>query len=146
MVLVNGSEGIGTGWSSYIPNYNPRDIVANVRRLLNGDPMLPMDPWYRGFRGTIEKNVKECGISYTVSGILEEVNETTIRITELPIRRWTQDYKEFLESISVGNEKAKDPFIEVKSSKSLAITISTKMLEMFLFLNDIMLVAGFYTA
>jgi DNA gyrase/topoisomerase IV subunit A len=50
MVLVNGSEGIGTGWSSYIPNYNPRDIVANVRRLLNDEMMEPMDPWYRSFK------------------------------------------------------------------------------------------------
>ncbi|CAB4268140.1 unnamed protein product [Prunus armeniaca] len=111
-VLVNGSEGIGTGWSSYIPNYNPRDIVANVRRLLNGEAMVPMDPWYRGFAGTIEKTVKESGVSYTVCGVIEEGNETTVRISELPIRRWTQDYKEFLESISQGNDKAKDPFIE----------------------------------
>ncbi|GJX51727.1 DNA topoisomerase 2-like protein, partial [Tanacetum coccineum] len=36
MVLVNESEGIGTGWSSFIPNYNPRDIIANLKRLLNG--------------------------------------------------------------------------------------------------------------
>ena len=62
MVLVNGSEGIGTGWSSYIPNYNPRDIVANVRRLLNGEQMEPMHPWYRGFKGTIGKTAsKEAG-------------------------------------------------------------------------------------
>jgi len=39
-----------TGWSSYIPNYNPRDIVVNVRRLLNDEMMEPMDPWYRGFK------------------------------------------------------------------------------------------------
>lgn len=110
-VLVNGSEGIGTGWSSYIPNYNPRDIVANVRRLLDGDEMVPMIPWYRGFKGTIEKSSKEA--SFIVSGLIEEVNETTVRITELPIRRWTQDYKEFLDSICYGNDKAKDPFIEV---------------------------------
>lgn len=110
-VLVNGSEGIGTGWSSFIPNYSPRDIVANVRRLLDGDEMVPMIPWYRGFKGTIEKSLKDA--SYIVSGIIEEVNETTVRITELPLRRWTQDYKEFLESISFGNDKAKDPFIEV---------------------------------
>ena len=37
MVLVNGAEGIGTGWSTYIPNYNPRDIVANLKRLLAGE-------------------------------------------------------------------------------------------------------------
>ncbi|PWZ27424.1 DNA topoisomerase 2 [Zea mays] len=53
MVLVNGSEGIGTGWSSYIPNYNPRDILANLRRLLNGESTVPMHPWYRGFKVSI---------------------------------------------------------------------------------------------
>ena len=41
-VLVNGAEGIGTGWSTYIPNYAPRDIVANLRRLLRGEPMEQM--------------------------------------------------------------------------------------------------------
>lgn len=34
-VLVNGAEGIGTGWSTSIPNYNPRDIIANLRCVLN---------------------------------------------------------------------------------------------------------------
>lgn len=114
MVLVNGSEGIGTGWSSYVPNYNPLDIIANVRHLLNDEPMEAMHPWYKGFTGSIEKTAtKEAGTSYTVSGILEEVDETTLKITELPIRKWTQDYKEFLESISAENDKSKDPFIEV---------------------------------
>jgi len=50
MVLVNGSEGIGTGWSTYIPNYNPRDIVANLRRLLNEESTVLMHPWYKGFK------------------------------------------------------------------------------------------------
>ena len=49
----------------------------------------------------------------TITGIIEEVNETTLRISELPIRRWTQDYKEFFESIMTGNNKIKDPFIKV---------------------------------
>ncbi|XP_048132347.1 DNA topoisomerase 2-like isoform X4 [Rhodamnia argentea] len=125
VVLVNGSEGIGTGWSSYIPNYNPRDIVANLRRLLNGEMMEPMDPWYRGFRGTIEKTAtKEAGVSYTVCGIIEEVDDTTLRITELPIRRWTQDYREFLESLSTGEkDKTKDPFVKEFRQYSDDVTV-----------------------
>ncbi|MCH83397.1 DNA topoisomerase 2-like, partial [Trifolium medium] len=110
LVLVNGSEGIGTGWSSYIPNYNPREIIGNVRRLLNEEEMVPMDPWYRGFRGTIEKSAKEGG--YIVSGSVVEIDEQTFRITELPIRKWTQDYKQFLESITDGTPNVKDPLIE----------------------------------
>jgi DNA topoisomerase-2 len=45
MVLVNGAEGIGTGWSTSIPNYNPREIVANLRRLMAGEEQEPMHPW-----------------------------------------------------------------------------------------------------
>ncbi|CAH8366429.1 unnamed protein product [Eruca vesicaria subsp. sativa] len=103
-VLVNGCEGIGTGWSSFIPNYNPRDIVANVRRLLNGESMVPMDPWYRNFKGTIEKTAsKDGGSTYTITGVYEEIDETTLRITELPIRKWTDDYKQFLETLKTNN-------------------------------------------
>ncbi|KAL0873030.1 hypothetical protein Bca101_022735 [Brassica carinata] len=103
-VLVNGSEGIGTGWSSFIPNYNPRDIVANVRRLLNGESMVAMDPWYRNFKGTIEKTAsKEGGATYTITGVYEEIDETTLRVTELPIRRWSDDYKQFLQALKTNN-------------------------------------------
>lgn len=42
LVLVNGAEGIGTGWASKIPNYNIREIVNNIHRMLNGDEPLPM--------------------------------------------------------------------------------------------------------
>lgn len=61
MVLVNGSDGIGTGWSSYVPNFNPADIVANLRRKLDGDEMEPMHPWYRGF------NVRPARLSLPLS-------------------------------------------------------------------------------
>ncbi|KAJ6385281.1 hypothetical protein OIU77_028466 [Salix suchowensis] len=119
MVLVNGCEGIGTGWSTFIPNYNPRDVVANIRRLLNGEMMEPMNPWYRGFKGTIEKGASKEGgcTSYTVNGVINEVNETTLRITELPVRRWTDDYKAFLNSVTEGirdenGNLPKDPFVK----------------------------------
>ena len=86
-----------------------------MRHLLNGEMTEPMDPWYKGFRGTIERTdpTKQEAVGYTVKGIIEEISETTLRITDFPIRRWTQDYKEFLESIMTENDKIKDPFIKV---------------------------------
>ena len=53
VVLINGADGIGTGWSTSIPNFNPRDIIANLLRMLNGEVLLEMTPWYKGFNGTI---------------------------------------------------------------------------------------------
>jgi len=36
MVLVNGAEGIGSGWATSIPQYNPIHIVANLKLLMRG--------------------------------------------------------------------------------------------------------------
>ncbi|KAI8814919.1 DNA topoisomerase [Cladochytrium replicatum] len=104
MVLVNGSNGIGTGWSTSVPNYNPRDLVENIKLLMEGEEPLPMSPWYRGFKGTIERETKD---KYKVSGIIEKIDETTVEITELPLDTWTQDYKNQLESWMVDSEKQK---------------------------------------
>ena len=42
MVLVNGTEGIGTGWSTKIPNHDVREVVANCKRFINGQELKPM--------------------------------------------------------------------------------------------------------
>ncbi|KAI8600606.1 DNA topoisomerase, partial [Dissophora ornata] len=102
MVLVNGSDGIGTGWSSSIPNYNPADIIANIRRLMNGEQQVPMLPWYRGFVGLIEKETEH---KYKISGTVEEIDDTMVRVTELPIRTWTSSYKEQIETWISGTDK-----------------------------------------
>mmetsp|Transcript_45949 Transcript_45949/g.114219 ORF Transcript_45949/g.114219 Transcript_45949/m.114219 type:complete len:792 (-) Transcript_45949:615-2990(-) len=94
MVLVNGCDGIGTGWSSSVQNYNPRDIIANIRRFLRGEEMEPMAPWYRGFQGQMKKNSKG---GYDSIGTINKIDDTTVEITELPVKKWTQDYKEWLE-------------------------------------------------
>lgn len=68
-------------------------------------------------QGTVERSAtKESGVSYLVTGIIEAVNDTTLKISELPVRKWTQDYKEYLESLMVGTEKNKEAFIEVKAT------------------------------
>ncbi|EJW02059.1 hypothetical protein EDEG_03483 [Edhazardia aedis USNM 41457] len=53
MVLVNGPEGIGTGWSTTIPNYNVVDIIANIRKLMNNETQTNLVPFYKGFTGSI---------------------------------------------------------------------------------------------
>ena len=57
-VLVNGAHGIGTGYSTDIPTYNPLDIVANIRRMIAGDVMEPMHPWFKGFTGAVDMQVR----------------------------------------------------------------------------------------
>lgn len=42
MVLVNGAEGIGTGWSTKIPNFDIREIIDNLKRMIDGLDPKPM--------------------------------------------------------------------------------------------------------
>ncbi|KAB5554648.1 DNA topoisomerase [Coniochaeta sp. 2T2.1] len=104
MILVNGASGIGTGWSTDIPNFHPMDIVKNLRRRMGRldpddqeeKPFVPMAPWFRGWKGVVEPD----GPKFKFNGIAtaeEAHNEVTI--TELPIRMWTDDFKAKLEEI-----------------------------------------------
>ena len=111
LVLVNGAEGIGTGWSTSIPNYNPRDIISNIRLVLEGESAQPMHPWYRNFTGTITEEVVKGETRYTVTGTYNIRDECTLEITELPLRSWTSDYKDFLEEMLAPKTKNEKPFI-----------------------------------
>ncbi|WWC70116.1 uncharacterized protein I206_104063 [Kwoniella pini CBS 10737] len=102
LVLINGADGIGTGWSTSIPNYNPVDIVENIRRMMRGEEPQRMNPWFRGFKGSIERIEQD---KYKISGIIEKIDDKTIEITELPIRKWTQDFKEMIEEMTTGTDK-----------------------------------------
>ncbi|KAI9815208.1 MAG: DNA topoisomerase 2 [Thelocarpon impressellum] len=96
MVLINGADGIGTGWSSSIPNYNPEDVVANLRRLMDDEEPEPMVPWFRGWDGEVKQIAPE---RYKFSGKIQQTGDNEIEIAELPIRVWTQDFKDKLEEI-----------------------------------------------
>ena len=104
MILVNGALGIGTGFSTKIPCYNPLQIVDNIKLLIRGNRMeLPdLDPWYDGFKGVIESNSDSI---YSSKGLYKRVSDTIVEITELPVGVWTDDYKEFLESYIEKNPK-----------------------------------------
>ena len=45
MVLINGAAGIGTGWSTNVPNFDIRDVAENIKRLVANEDLLPMVSW-----------------------------------------------------------------------------------------------------
>ena len=94
MVLINGTEGIGTGFSCYVPPFNPSDIKKNIQRALDGHAFKDMSPWFRGFKGKI---FREDG-TWITEGVWRDTG-SRLKITELPPGRWTQDYKEYLETL-----------------------------------------------
>lgn len=101
MVLINGSEGIGTGFSTYIPSFSPQDIIDNLKRFAKGKSLQKMKPWFKNFTGKI---TTEDDIKYTTYGVWSFVKDNEIEITELPIGKWISDYKEFIDNLLSDNK------------------------------------------
>ena len=118
MVIVNGSKGIGTGFSTDIMCYNPLDIINYLKAKLNDsfeglteviDKQIL--PYYEGFKGTITKLTDH---KYLIKGKYETVGPDTIHVTELPVGFWTDDFKELLETlIDPGQDKTGKKIVPV---------------------------------
>ena len=119
LILVNGSEGIGTGFSTFIPNHNPIDIINWLENKISGKKNNELIPFYKNFKGQIIKYDETTWLS---KGVIE-INKNELIITELPIKYWTNDYKEFLEDLIY--EKKSDLF---KSYSNLSSDIEIKFI------------------
>jgi len=99
MILINGSKGIGTGFSTEILPYNPNDIFNYLINKLNNNINLQSDefiPYYEGFTGSIDKINNN---KFIIKGKYNKITEDKINVTELPIGVWTEDFKELLEKL-----------------------------------------------
>ena len=110
MILVNGTKGIGTGFSTDIMCHNPIQIINYLEGKLEKKSTtdlktLLIEPYYKNFKGKIYP-VDDSRKKYVIKGCYEMLGSDKIRVTELPIGTWTQDYKEFLESL-IDNKSAK---------------------------------------
>jgi DNA topoisomerase-2 len=97
MLLVNGSRGIGTGYSTFVPSFNPAELKSAIVEWLEKGTGLDREfaPWTRGFKGKITKIDKQ---DYLVEGVWKMEGDTAT-ITELPIGTWTSDFRETLDKL-----------------------------------------------
>ena len=116
MLLVNGSRGIGTGYSTYVPPCNPAVIKKMLQDWLKGDKEAlntPLTPYFQGFKGTITGEV--------VSGLYRKDKDAFV-VMELPAGTWTADYREWLEKMLVEG-KVKD-FTDISTDTEVNIRIT----------------------
>ena len=102
MILVNGTEGIGTGFSTKILCFNPKDIISNLLEIIRNETQNSIPPlcvWYKNFTGIIEYHDD----AYYIYGKYIIINETTVQIIELPIGVWTTDYRTTLNTLESKN-------------------------------------------
>ena len=105
MILVNGGKGIGTGFSTDILSYDPLMLVEYIENLLkleNKDETFT--PFYKDFQGTC---VPLEGKKYIIKGKYTKSASNKIRVEELPIGHWTEDFKQHIENLMEGDKTKK---------------------------------------
>lgn len=60
------------------------------------DDEVEFIPYYEGFQGTISKISDD---KFLIKGIYEKLGVDKIKVTELPVGYWTEDFKELLEEL-----------------------------------------------
>ena len=116
MILVNGAKGIGTGFSTDIMSYNPAQLKSYIKKMLHGGSAHVADlrktpltesefvPHYNGFRGTIVP-IGQHSQKYLIKGVYEKVGADKLKVTELPVGQWTDDYKQYIEQLIEKHKK-----------------------------------------
>lgn len=101
-VLINGTSGIGTGFSTKIPPHDPIDVADYILDLIDGKVPKSIYPHFRGFTGTV---MQIGDYKYKITGKYEIIDQNTIRVTEIPITISTEAYKEFIMGLTIIDKK-----------------------------------------
>lgn len=120
LLAVNGSQGIGTGWSTFIPPHNPMDIVDYIRYKLDdaeGGEAPRIRPYSRGFSGEIVNTPT----GFLTIGKVRQVSKTSVIIDELPLRCWTSSYKDQL--IKMRDQGDISGFVENHTTTKVSVTV-----------------------
>jgi DNA topoisomerase II len=125
LVLINGIAGIGTGFSTNLPPFNPLDVIRYLQmKLQSRDSELAsfsFVPYYRDFKGTVAA-VEHVEHKFTVAGLYEIIDDTTLHISELPVGTWTMPYILFLDGL-LDLKKIKD-FVNNSTEHDVDIRIT----------------------
>lgn len=96
-LLLNGSNGVSTGFSCTIYPRNPDEVITYIKKKLSGvNPKMALLPWFKGFTGVIRVN--DAGTTESV-GVIKRLNTTNYEITELPIGMEYQSYISILDKL-----------------------------------------------
>ena len=125
MILINGSKGIGTGFSTDIPSFNPVKIITYMKnKILGEENNIKLLPYYQGFKGNI---IPLNDNKFIVKGLYDIISTNKVHITELPVGIWTDDYKEYLEKLMDTEDKKKGniikEYIDLCTDKQVDITV-----------------------
>jgi DNA topoisomerase-2 len=136
MILVNGGKGIGTGFSTDVLSYSPDKIIEYLQCKLKNEQdgnvvatdvtVTKFQPSYRGFMGSCHEY--DNGNKYIVKGTYQKLNDKKVRVTELPIGHWTDDFKQHIENLMEADKNKKNKaFVKDYNDMSTDTTVDIEI-------------------
>jgi len=103
LLLVNGAQGIGTGFSTCVPSHCVRALCACVRAHLDGEDLPDIPAYFQGFTGPVWQTDR----AVLTSGVVQRTGARTWLISELPVGRWTEPFLSELKAFAEGTRSCK---------------------------------------
>lgn len=115
MILVNGAKGIGTGWSTDIPSFDPYEIIEYVQNKILMNELNKVHSYYFKYNG----DITEDNDGWNYHGIVKKINDRVFNVTELPIRYSTRRFINRMNFLIKTSENNKNNSSETTSSKNV---------------------------
>ena len=124
MLLVNGAQGIGTGFSTCVPSYSVTSLCQCVRAHLAGEELPTLVPHFEGFTGRVDSTER----AIVTQGRVEKVEDGVWRILELPIGKWTEPFLTELKALADGSRPSKVLSVQSVTNMSSEFRVNIELL------------------
>jgi len=102
LILVNGGQGVATGFASNVSPYKLEDVIQAIKDTLDGKD-VELVPGYNNFDGTVEVNPEggfiEKGVLTSETSSKGQTVQTTFTITEIPTSYNLKSYTKVLDKL-----------------------------------------------
>lgn len=105
--LINGVDGVGTGYKQVVLPRNPKTLIKCINAILDGKGESlngkRIVPWFKGYKGTIRAADKERS-SWEIFGNIYYEDNTHLVIDEIPMNYQLVEYKDVLDALKESKE------------------------------------------
>lgn len=99
LILVNGSEGVSSGFAQKILPRDPKNIIKYLTNKIQGKRNNKdlLKPFFNDFKGTVEQG--ETSFQWLIKGKIERTNKNQITISEIPVGYDLKTYIKVLKTL-----------------------------------------------
>lgn len=97
VILINGSEGVSSGFAQKILPRNPEDVKKAVVCYIKNNKTFPLTPWFKGFNGEVQQG--DNPRQWLIKGVIKRIAPTKVQIEEVPVGYDLKGYIKVLDDL-----------------------------------------------